>query len=69
MIIDAALLCIFTIPLIHINCPVAALKHSPSKRKSVKTKVATSGPGAQNSKSGIIEAGQERSGAPPNKEG
>jgi len=45
-----------------------ALKHSPSKRKSVKTKVATSGPGAQNSKSGVIEAGQERSGAPPNKE-
>jgi len=47
----------------------SSLKHSPSKRKSVKTKVATSGPGAQNSKSGVIEAGQERSGAPPNKEG
>jgi len=45
-----------------------ALKHSPSKRKSVKTKVATSGSGAQNSKSGVIEASQERSSAPPNNE-
>lgn len=47
----------------------SSLKHSPSKRKSVKTKVATSGSGAQNSKSGAIEASQERSGAPPNNEG
>jgi len=47
----------------------SSLKHSPSKRKSVKTKVATSGSGAQNSKSGVIEASQERSGAPPNNEG
>jgi len=46
----------------------SSLKHSPSKRKSVKTKVATSGSGAQNSKSGVIEASQERSGAPPNNE-
>lgn len=35
----------------------------------MKTKVATSGSGAQNSKSGVIEASQERSGAPPNNEG
>ena len=68
MILDAAYICFFTTQLIH-TCPVAALKHSPSKRKSVKTKVATSGPGAQNSKSGVIEASQERSGAPPNNEG
>jgi len=47
----------------------SSLKHSPSKRKSVKTKVATSGSGAQNSKSGVIEASQERSSAPPNNEG
>ena len=58
-------------------CPVAALKHSPSKRKSVKIKPGGAGvtvpgvPGGQSSKTGSGDAGggQDRSSAPPNNEG
>ena len=57
-------------------CPVAALKHSPSKRKSVKIKPGGAGglavPGQSSKTPGDTSGGsggQDRSGAPPNNEG